>query len=352
MRRIKVLQVITGLGTGGAERLVLDMMGFFDQNRFDVRLATIVDDLSALTVYGHEGLPVEVFDLRSGPRLPSLQRMRAFVTKFAPDIIHAHMFHSLVIAVMVSRFLSSPPSICFTSHRSKHSWARSCVIRMLKPWRNADIIFRAGQHSELNIDCSAIISNGVPVMVNPPMRKPWEPGGHVRLLAVGRLAEPKDPLGLLLSVVNANLPSWTLEFVGAGPLGDDLRALATELGVSERVIFHGVRSDVRDYMRSADIFVMHSKYEGMPMALLEAGSEAMPVLATPVGSIPEVLGEDRGRLAQPNQFAEALREVVIDPAAAISAGRRLHAHILIERSIQKTVREHERLYFDLMTSGN
>ena len=68
MRRVKVLQVITGLVPGGAERLVLDMMELFDADRFDIRLATIVDDLRALEVYGHQSLPVEVFDLRSGPR--------------------------------------------------------------------------------------------------------------------------------------------------------------------------------------------------------------------------------------------------------------------------------------------
>lgn len=348
MRRVKVLQLITGLIPGGAERLVLDMMRLFDSGRFDVRLATIVDDLRALEVYGHQSQPVEVFDLRNGPRLVSLRRMRALAKDFAPDVIHAHMFHSLLATLAVSRFVVSPPAICFTSHSSKHSWGRRHAIRLLKRWRDADIIFTAEQHPELNIDRTMVIPNGVPVGVNPPERTPWDSAGRVRLLAVGRLAEAKDPMGLLRSVARANLPNWSLEFVGAGPLEGDLRLLAGQLGLAERVVFHGLRSDVRECMRGADIFVMHSKYEGMPMALLEAGAEGMPVLATPVGSIPELLGEERGWLAQAEQFAETLRAVVADPAAAIAAGRRLHAHVLRAHSIQTAVREHERLYLSLV----
>jgi len=347
MQRVKVLQVITGLGPGGAERLVLDMMGLFDANRFDMRLATIVDDLRALEVYGHQSLPVEVFELRSGPRLAALRRMRAFVKDFAPDVIHAHMFHSLLAAWATSRFLITSPAICFTSHNSKHLWGRKLVIRWLKSWRDADIIFTAGQHPELNVDRTEVIPNGVPVGVDPPMRLLWDPAVQVRLLAVGRLAEAKDPLGLLRSMARANLPGVSLEFVGAGPLEDKARILAAELGLANRVRFCGVCDDVRERMRAADVLVMHSKYEGMPMALLEAGAEAMPVLATPVGSIPDLMGGDRGWLAQPEQFADTLGAVVADPAAAISAGRRLYAYVLRTHSIQATVREHERLYLKL-----
>ncbi len=347
MRRVKVLQVITGLIPGGAERLVLDMMELFDADRFDIRLATIVDDLRALEVYGHQSLPVEVFDLRSGPRLAALRRMRVFMKDFAPDVIHAHMFHSLLAALAVSRFLVTSPAICFTSHLNPYPRARALAVRALKRWRDADVIFTADQHPELNVGRTVVIPNGVPVGVDPPMRLPWDPAGQVRLLAVGRLAEQKDPLGLLRSVARANLPGLSLEFVGAGPLEGDVQLLVGQLGLAERVVFHGLRSDIRECMRGADIFVMHSKYEGMPMALLEAGAEAMPVLATPVGSIPDLLGGDRGWLAQPEQFADTLRAVVADPAAAIAAGQRLHAHVLNTHSIQATVRDHERLYLKL-----
>lgn len=347
MRRVRVLQVITGLGPGGAERLVLDMMEIFDADRFDMRLATIVDDLSALEVYGHQSVPVEVFDLRSGSRLAALDRMRGFMKNFAPDVIHAHMFHSLLAAWATTRLLATCPAICFTSHLNPYPATRALIVRNLKRWRDADIVFSADQHPGLNAGRTEVIPNGVPVGVDPPSRLPWDPAGQIRLLAVGRLAEQKDPLGLLRSFALANLPSACLEFAGSGPLEGQARILAAELGLTNRVRFYGVCDNVREKMRTADMLVMHSKYEGMPMAMLEAGAEAMPVVATRVGSIPDLLGGDRGWLAQPEQFAETLRAVVADPAAAITAGRRLHAHVLRRHSIQATVREHERLYLSL-----
>ena len=348
MRRIKVLHVITGLGPGGAERLVLDLMRHSDSNQFEVRLVSIVDDLRALELYGHRGFTVEVFDLKQSDRITRFQQMRAFMTDFRPDIIHAHMFHSLIAALLASRFMPSPPAVCFTSHSSKHSWGRQKVIQLLTHLRDADIIFSPEQHPNLNTDRTEIIPNGVSFDCKMPIRKLWEPLGPVRLLSVGRLADSKDPLGLLTSVANANLPHLSLEFVGAGPLQDSARALAEKLGISDRVVFHGLRSDVKGLMKNADIFVMHSKWEGMPMALLEAGAEAMPVLATPVGSIPELLREDRGWLASPIQFAEALRELVANPTEAVRAGQRLFAHVSRWHSIQLSVRLHERLYLSLM----
>lgn len=347
MRRVKILQVITGLIPGGAERLVLDMMRLFDTDRFDVRLATIVDDLRALDVYGHHGQPVEVFDLRQGPRIAAFRRMHAFVKAFAPDVIHAHMFHSLLAGLAASRLLGTKPAICFTSHLNPYPRGRALAVRILKKWRDADIIFTTDQHPELNAGRTLVIPNGVSVQAAPPERSLWNPDGRVRLMAVGRLAEQKDPLGLLRSVARADLPQLCLDFVGAGPLEGEARTLAVELGLADRVRFRGMRSDVRECMREADLFVMHSRSEGMPMALLEAGAEALPVLSTPIGAVPEILGTDRGWLAQPDHFAETLRAVVADPATANAVGRRLHAHVLSSHSIQSTVRGHERLYLKL-----
>lgn len=352
MRQIKVLQVITSLGPGGAERLLLDMVHRFDKSKFDVRLATINDDdMRALEVYGYPKQPVELFDLKTRNLPTSLWKMRAFNQTFKPDVIHAHMFHSLIAAISASRFVAQRPRICFTSHQSNYSPLRALVVTALKPWRDADIVFRTDQHPFMNVAETKVIPNGVPVTVQPESRAKWEPDGFVRLLSVANFSKQKDPLGLVRSIAKVNLPRLTLDFVGAGPLEGPVRALATELGVAERVRFLGIRRDVRELMREAHIFVMHSKYEGMPMALLEAGAEAMPVLSTPVGSVPDVLGHDRGWLAAPMEFPQAIRRIVEDPESALATGRRLHACVMERFSIQATTRAHEELYETLANRG-
>lgn len=347
MRRLKILQVITGLGPGGAERLVLDMLHRFDTDRFEVKIVSLIDDLSALEVYGHPGQAVEVFDLHNGRRLANLWEMRKFLNSFAPDVIHAHMFHSLLTSIALTRFLTHQPAICFTSHLNHYPLFRNRTVRLLKPWRQADVIFEPNQHLDMNVVRTCVFPNGVPVSTLAPTRAPWSETGTVRLLSVGRLAEQKDPVGLLQSLAKADLPNWTLDFVGSGPLEGTIRALVAELKLEHRVNVLGVRHDVRQLMRNADVFLMHSSYEGMPMALLEAGAEAMPVVATPVGSIPEIIGNDRGVLARPECFAEALCSLVSTPNAALSMGHALWKHITKKHSIEATTKAHEHLYQEL-----
>jgi glycosyltransferase involved in cell wall biosynthesis len=344
LKRLKILQIITGLGPGGAERLVLDMMQRFDTDRLDVQIVSIIDDLSALEVYGHSGQQIKVFDLLNGPRILNLWKMRKFLESFAPDVIHAHMFHSLVAAIALTRFLTYEPVICFTSHLNRYTILRNLTVRLLKSWRHGDVIFEPNQHPNMNVAQTRVFPNGVPVPSTPPVRTLWNTGRSLRLLSVGRLVQQKDPLGLLRSLARADLPNWTLDLVGTGPLEAEILALATDLGLKDRIYLLGVRSDIRQLMRSSDIFVMHSAYEGMPMALLEAGAEAMPVVATPVGSIPEIIGKNRGVLASPEHFADALRKLVLSPEIALSMGLELWTHVSKTHSIEATTKAHEYFY--------
>lgn len=344
MARLKVAQIITGLGAGGAERLLLDMYSVRDDDQFDVRLISITGDLTGLSVYGHSETPVSIFDLSGRGKVGRLVALRQFLRHFQPDVIHAHMFHALVAAVLCSRFIASRPAICFTTHLNHYAPLRATITRLLKPYRAVDIIFSCDQHPSLNAAEAIVVPNGVFVEPEPPRRRRWEAGDKLRLLAVGRIADQKDPLGMLRSFAASGLENATLEFVGIGPLMDDATALARSLGVSDRVAFHGLRNDVREFLDSCDVFVMHSKYEGMPIALLEAAARAMPVIATPVGSVGEIIRDGRGIVAGPDDFANALKELAADCDAALAMGRRLHANTLAQYSITATTTVHEQIY--------
>lgn len=341
---IRVLQIITGLGPGGAERLVLDMVSRLDPARFDVRLVSILDDLRGLKVYDHEATPVTTFDF-SGVGAPiAACRLRHLVRSFRPHVVHAHMFHSLIAALLGTGGQAHPPALCFTSHRGKYSPLRTSIVRSLRRWRDTDIVFEEGQHPELNAARTTVIANGVPLPASRPSRAGWPQNGPLKFLSVGRLSPPKDPLGLLRSFAAAAIPEATLDIVGTGPLESSAKALAQELGLSSKVRFHGLRDDVRSAMRAADVFVMHSLTEGMPMALLEAGAEGMPVIATPVGAIPHLLSDGRGWLASPESFPHLLRVVAGDPQGAIRAGARFHDYIRARHSLETVVADHEALY--------
>lgn len=346
MSRLRILQILTSLGPGGAERLVLDMMPRFNPDAFDVRLAILLDDQRALDVYGHQGRAVDVFDMRGIGAPASLLALRQYVRQSAPDVIHAHMFHPLVAAAIATVGNCRPPALCFTSHCNELAFPplRSAIVRALRGRRAADIVFVEGQHPSLNASNVVVIPNGVDVPPTEPVRTPWQPDGPVQLVSIGRLADQKDPLSLIRIMATIDNPHVKLDFYGEGPLEAEMRDLIAQLNLGGRVQLKGLSRDVRAVMSRADIMLMPSKFEGMPMALLEAGSEAMPVIATPVGANARILGTDRGTITEAATFGSALIRMIADPVSALAAGQRLRRYVDDHHSITATTRMHEVVY--------
>ncbi len=166
--------------------------------------------------------------------------------------------------------------------------------------------------------------------------------GHVRaglgldpdvelVVIVARLAPEKDHATLLRAFarVRAARPRARLLVVGDGALRGELEQLAGDLGITDDVVFAGVRSDVGDLLAAADVAALSSRKECAPQALLEAMAVGVPIVATAVGGIPEMVDDARTGLlvppGDPEALAEALLALLGDPArrsALVAAGRR------------------------------
>jgi glycosyltransferase involved in cell wall biosynthesis len=171
-------------------------------------------------------------------------------------------------------------------------------------------------HRELGfpVDKLHCIFNGVRAAIRTPAlveqkRRQFRIGSETfAFFYVGRLNPVKD-LGTMLDAFAA-LPADVslrarLYLVGDGPERATLEARRDALGLGDRATFLGARSDVSEVLMAADAFVMSSKSEGLPMALLEAMAAGVPCIATAVGGIPELFADDRGLLV-PAQDALAL----------------------------------------------
>jgi glycosyltransferase involved in cell wall biosynthesis len=140
--------------------------------------------------------------------------------------------------------------------------------------------------------------------------------------SVGNFTAKKDQATLLRAV--AEVPAAdlggggdaVLVLVGLGPLEGELRALARDLGIAERVVFAGSRDDVFALLPALDVFALSSRFEGLPIALLEAMASGVAPVATRVGGIPEVINDGRdGVLVDPGDptgLAAALTRVLGD----------------------------------------
>jgi glycosyltransferase involved in cell wall biosynthesis len=173
-----------------------------------------------------------------------------------------------------------------------------------------------------------------------------EPGTRL-VLAVGRLAEQKNHALAIAAL--PQVPNATFAIAGEGPLRAELERLATETGVADRVRFLGIRTDARALMGAADVVVMPSRWEGLPLSALEALASGTPLVATDVRGLRELVVDGRDALLvpeDPDALAAALRQVLDDPELARrlgDAGRQVEGAGSDEQLVARFLELYERL---------
>jgi glycosyltransferase involved in cell wall biosynthesis len=162
----------------------------------------------------------------------------------------------------------------------------------------------------LRVEMPVVIRNGVAGI--PNLKQSAGSGDGLRLAFVGRVGEGKGTFDLIRALGELSNHNWTLEVAGDGNL-DQALSEAVAAGISDRVVVHGwcSRREVERILGEADVFVLPSRAEGLPLSLLEAMSAGAVVVATPVGAIPEVITDGENGLLVPPGDVEAIRLALI-----------------------------------------
>jgi len=170
-----------------------------------------------------------------------------------------------------------------------------------------------------------VVPNGVPDPLEERHGQPPARDGGQRIGSVGRLSIEKgmDVLVRAFALVAREVPHSELVIVGDGAEREALEALTKELSLTDHVQFLGQRADVWDQLARLDVFVLPSRSEGMPMALLEAMATALPVVSTAVGGIPEALVDGRNGLLVPAEDPKALAVAIVRVLGDRSLAERL-----------------------------
>jgi glycosyltransferase involved in cell wall biosynthesis len=167
------------------------------------------------------------------------------------------------------------------------------------------------------------------------------------------LVEPKKGLSVLLKAMEVlkrrhGMPPCRLVIVGDGPAREELELLRDRLGLASWIVFVGTRRDIPQVLRSLDIFVLPSLYEGFGIAILEAMAVGKPVIATRVGGIPEfVIPGETGVLIEPgnaDMLADAIESLLRDSDQARRMGAKGRVRAQEHYDIVDIVRQHEQVY--------
>jgi glycosyltransferase involved in cell wall biosynthesis len=256
-----------------------------------------------------------------------------------PDLLHTHLVHADVYGAIAGARLRLP--YVSTRHNDDRyllgpfryvDRAVASRARRLIAISDAVRLFleRVGHDSAKLVTITYGLDKLPASPSDPAPATVGVPDGVPLLLAIGRLIEQKDHATLLhaFARVRERHPQAWLAILGGGPLEADIRMLARRLGVEEAVALPG-RTEPREWLERADVFVHTSRWEGFGIVLLEAMLAGLPVVATRVSAIPEVVAEGKtGLLANMGDAASissALEALLADPDRARvlgEAGRR------------------------------
>lgn len=208
-------------------------------------------------------------------------------------------------------------------------------------------------HNAVPACCSGEGRRGAMVENFPLVRTP----GERIVLTVGRLSREKG-IDLLLYAFHRHFgrePGTRLVIVGDGPLRGELAALAEQLGLADRVLFAGYTSAVERYYEIADLFVLPSRTEGLPMVILEAMQAGLPVVCTLVGGIPEVIDNGINGICVPpgdsDALGRAMGTVLDDPALASTLAELARKTVAERFSADSWARDIEGFYLETVTRG-
>lgn len=324
-RPLKIAYVITRADViGGASIHLLDLAMGAKYAGHDVTVfaggeGILMDHLQMLAI-DHVSLKHMQRELRPVQDVCSLMELRRKLAALKPDIVHCHSSKAGVVGRLAARSLSIP--VVFTAH----GWAFTEGVseRRRKLYRIIErVMARFSDHiiTVSDYDRNLALKNkvGKPALITTihngvhdvAERRPDVPASlPLKLIMVARFDPPKDQVGLLRDVATLDPDTAVLELVGEGTELNQARQTAAELGLSGRVKFTGWRPDIAQCLARSDVFVLNSKWEGLPLSILEAMRAGLPVIASDVGGINETVDDgETGILVRrddANGFAHAI----------------------------------------------
>ena len=359
---LPILYLITELSTGGAQVALARLLERLDRDCFSPAVACLYNGDGAVA-REIRALSIDVFDaaMRHKADLPALLRLYRHIRRARPAILHASLFHTNLPGRVLGRLAGVPIVICSERTMAMESewryrlnrWTIGLVDRVIAVSANVRDFYVS--HAGLPADKLVVIYNGVDLPDSPSSREEARaelglPPNSPIVGTVSRL-DPVKGVDILLHAL-VQLSGANLAIVGDGPERVTLEALASRLGVADRVYWLGHRRDVPRLLPAFDLFVQPSLHEGLPNAVLEALAAGLPVVATAVGGTPEVVVDGvTGLLIPPHEpgaLAEAMAALLRDPDLRRTMGRAGRKHVKRHFAIAETVRRTEALYEALL----
>ena len=361
---IPVLHLITGLAVGGAEKVLVRLIKKMDRKRFSTSVACMYNGYGPLAEeLSAEGIHIKDFQFTKRIDPLYFWRLYTYLHEKKPVILHTWMFHANVPGRVAGRLAGIPIIISSERTMGQESQSRYIMNRLTGCLADyhicvsqavAEFVKKRLRFPDRKI---GVVPNGIDVnefehlpSQQEARRRSGLPSDQRLVGTVAQLKRVKR-IDVLIRAMTL-IPEASLVIVGDGRERGSLETLAGSLGLKDRVYFAGQQNDVRPWLRSMDVYALSSDWEGLPLAILEAMAMGLPVVATSVGGVPDlVLDGKTGFLVpadDPEALARALINVLRNEKQRSMLGEEGHKRVSTDFSFQTTVSKTEEIYETLV----
>ena len=296
---MKIIHVISNLELAGAQTMCCNLLcALKDFEEEKITVISLFDTNNSLTdKLKANGINVICLGKKNGFDFSMIRKLKKIFKKEKPDVIHAH---AAVLKYVGPASLFKKAKIVHTMHTLANKEGSKADALITKFFYKTKKAYPAALTPEVQRSISKryhIKPNRIPVIYNGidlsacMIKETYSQRDTFKILHIGRFSEEKNHVGLInaFEMFHKEFPNSTLNLIGDGSLKESIQLLVKEKGLENNVMFLGLQKNVYPFLNDADLFALPSTYEGMPMTLIEAMGTGLPIVASNVGGIPDML---------------------------------------------------------------
>ena len=311
---MKVIQVIPAFRLAGAEVMCENLCVALKNAGVDVIAVSLYSENTAITDrLDKKGVRIEYLDKKPGFDASVIIKLVHLFKKEKPDVVHTHIYaskYALPAAAIagVKKKIHTVHSMAQKEQGSLGKKVNTFLYRhcgVVPVALSSEVKKSIGEVYGLQESIIPVVYNGIEL--SKCIRKnDYEANGVFTIVHVGRFMKVKNHKTLIRAFAGfaEKKENVRLQLLGEGELLDEMKNYAEKLEVADKVEFLGLQSNVYPYLNKADVFCLPSEYEGVPMTLIEAMGTGLPIVASNVGGIPDMLvNGENALLVEPNYVA-------------------------------------------------
>ena len=314
--KIRIAVVSESMKVGGGEMIAAKLASYIDSERFEVKFFVIARELNnqIRDYLVNNNVNFECLNLPTSFRFNAYKQFSSRLSEFSPDIVHEHLDSSYS---WIWSLLHRVPLIAtiHTDPFRRRKLKVNLLIKFCELFGQIKIVCCSKKTEQLSLQCYKLRKENITHIYNPIDSSMFlqcnQDTDNIQFVHVGRFHEVKNHRALIeaFSVFSKSYPNCNLTLAGDGPLLDSIKTYVNELELTERVSFLGNVTNIPELLSKMNVFVLPSKSEACPVVILEAMASGLPIIASEVGGIPELV-TDNGILVAPNDvsaLAEAMK---------------------------------------------